>query len=269
VHEGEEMICSPVKPTLWRAPTDNDRRIRRVWEEEGLDKLDCSCTDVKIKEEENCISVITSITLGAKAHEPAVKATVTYTFSEGRPIKVNSRANVNESLPMLPRFGFEFTLPRGFENVKYFGYVPMESYVDKRLAARLSLFETTASANFEPYVKPQENSSHYGCRFAYVSHIYGHGLFFGAKEFSLSASHFTPEYLTATPHNYELTPRPETTVIIDYKNSGIGSNSCGPELLAQYRISEKEIDFTFSFLADFVSDTDLFAKWQSCIAKTN
>ena len=52
--------------------------------------------------------------------------------------------------------------------------------------------------------------------------------------------------LEKTKHHYELTPMKETQLIIDYKQAGVGSNSCGPELLEEYRFNEKEFNFKFS-----------------------
>ena len=161
----------------------------------------------------------------------------------------------------LPRFGFKFVFPEGFEDVTYFGYGPYESYEDKRLASRLSLFKTTATENFEPYVKPQENSAHYGCKLATVTSVVGHGMLFYSDKFSLSVSHFSPEQLTTIRHNYELHPERETTVIIDYRNAGIGSHSCGPELLPEYRISEKKINFELDFSPEFTGNINLFNKY--------
>ena len=137
------------------------------------------------------------------------------------------------------------------EDVRYFGYGPYESYEDKRLASRVSLFKTTVTDNFEHYVRPQENSSHYGCKWADVTSTAGQGLYFSAESFSLSVSHYDPLYLTGFDHDFELVPEHETTVIIDYRNAGIGSASCGPHLAEEYRIDEKEIDFAFSFKPQF------------------
>ena len=64
--------------------------------------------------------------------------------------------------------------------------------------------------------------------------------------------------MTNTAHAYELTPEKETTVIVDYRNAGIGSASCGPELLPEYTISEREIDFTFNIKSVFISDVSPF-----------
>ena len=52
--------------------------------------------------------------------------------------------------------------------------------------------------------------------------------------------------LFRTRHAAELTKDGTTHVRIDYKNSGIGSSSCGPALMEQYRLREKEICFRFA-----------------------
>jgi beta-galactosidase len=56
-------------------------------------------------------------------------------------------------------------------------------------------------------------------------------------------------------------PEKETTVIIDYKNAGIGSASCGPELNPIYQITEKEFDFSFCFKPCFVGNLSLFDEY--------
>ncbi len=108
--------------------------------------------------------------------------------------------------------------------------------------------------NFEHYVRPQENSAHYGCKWASLSSVTGYSLFFAADSFSLSASHYEPHYLTTFKHDFELVPKRESTVIIDYRNSAIGSNSCGPALKESLRISEKEFDFEFSIKPEAVGN---------------
>ncbi len=259
-NQGKEMITEPIAPTVWRAPTDNDMKIRPTWEARLLDKLFVKCYETRATETDNEVIITSDISLGANLKRPAIRMTLAYKFAEGCPIRVSVSATVSDETPVLPRFGFKFVLPEGFEDIKYFGYGPYESYEDKRLASRLSLFRTTATDNFEPYVKPQENSAHYGCKWATVTSVAGHGILFAANSFSLSASHFSPEQLTVIKHNYELVPDRETTVIIDYRNAGIGSNSCGPVLLPEYRISEKSINFEFSFSPEFTGNIDPFRK---------
>ena len=246
---GKHLITAPVSTTFWRAPTDNDRIIRQKWEGAGLNRLNLHGYGTTAEEKDGFVTVTSTVSAGAKCKDLLAKMTLTYTFSTDRGCTVDCRMHMNENNTehsFLPRFGFRFTMPEGAEDIRYFGMGPTESYEDKNLATHLAFFRTTATANFEPYVRPQENSAHVGCRFADVTTVGGHGLFFSSETFSLSASHFPPELLTKTRHNYELTPERETTVIIDYRNSGVGSNSCGPALPKKFRIDEPDIHFNFS-----------------------
>ena len=65
------------------------------------------------------------------------------------------------------------------------------------------------------------------------------------KCFSFYASPYTQEELTEKMHNYELVPSGHTVLCIDYRQDGIGSNSCGPGPEEQYQLLENE--FTFAF----------------------
>ena len=241
ISDGKDMICEPVTPIMWRAPTDNDRKIRAGWQTNHLHRLVCHGLGTSVQG--NTVSA--ELMLAANGAYPAAKLSVSYIF-DGNGISIRTHASIGEAIPAIPRFGFKFTAPDEFENLSYLGYGPYESYEDKRLASRISAFTTTVTDNFEHYVRPQENSSHYGCKWASVSSVTGYSLFFAAESFSLSASHYEPHYLTAFKHDFELIPQKNTTVIIDYRNAGIGSNSCGPALNERYRISEKEFDFEFS-----------------------
>ena len=271
---GKDMITSPVTPSIWRAPTDNDRVIKEKWYRFGFDRAEVHAYSVEAEKKEKEVRITSALSLGAKAVDVLMHLRVTYTFAPGCAVRVDCHAEAadtfpffgdgkREKLPILPRFGFRFTMPEGCEDVRYFGYGPGEAYEDMRLSSHLALFRTTVTENFEPYVRPQENSAHVGTRFADVSSIAGHGLFFGAEKFSFSFSHFTPEQLTATRHQYELVPNRETTVFIDYRNSGIGSNSCGPALEAPYRIDEPAFDFTFFFKPTFAGNESPLALYQA------
>ncbi len=143
-------------------------------------------------------------------------------------------------MPFLPRFGLRLFLPESMNQVEYFGYGPLESYVDKRRASRLGRFSSGVDALHEDYLKPQENGSHWGCRYAAVSSNELKLVAFG-QPFSFNASHYTQEELTAKPHNFELEKSGRTILCLDAQMSGIGSNSCGPELLPQYRVGAEPI----------------------------
>jgi beta-galactosidase len=150
---------------------------------------------------------------------------------------------------MLPRFGLRFVMPHGTENVRYFGYGPGENYVDMQHSAWKGYFETTVDSMFVDYEFPQENGARYGTDYALFTDAKGFGLLMeaGSGAFSFNASHYANADLDAAKHSYQLTKLDETIVHIDYKNNGIGSNSCGPSLLEKYRFDERQFTFEVSF----------------------
>jgi len=145
-------------------------------------------------------------------------------------------------------------LTEGMEQLSYFGLGPMAAYQDKRLAARMGLYETSVTEHVERYIKPQENMAHAETRYVLLSDGNGRGLRFEGTEefprFSFNASHFSPKDLADTRHDFELVPRKETVVNIDLAQCGIGSNSCGPVLAEKYRIKEQEYRFSFVLTAN-------------------
>ncbi|MBQ4606290.1 MAG: DUF4981 domain-containing protein, partial [Clostridia bacterium] len=256
---GEELVTCPVEPTIWRAPTDNDRNVKNTWIANGLDRAKVKCYGCKLVSCDGTAAVVEAdFSMGCAPHDPILRGKVTYTVTESQGLTVTYDAHWQKELDVSwPRFGVRLTMPEGAEQMRYFGYGPMESYSDKRLAARLGEFGTTVTDNYEPYVRPQENSSHADCGWARVTTVAGHGFLFTAETpFSFNASHYTPEQLTRTRHHYELVPNKETTVIIDYKQSGIGSNSCGPALDRKYHFNEKDFTFTMSVKPVFTAGAD-------------
>ena len=263
VAEGKELLTSPVMPTVWRAPTDNDRRIKHDWIAAGYDRLKLHCYDCKVTETgDDMVTVTSTLSLGAVAKRPALHLTVAYVFTCGEGLTVKTDASVAEKLPFLPRFGYTFQMPKSFESLRYFGRGPVESYEDKRHASRQGLFETTVTAHFEPYVRPQENMAHTDTRWVEIATAAGQSLTAlntkDSKSFSFNCSHYSDEQLTVTPHDYELTPLDETVVHIDYRHSGIGSASCGTELDGKYRLKETAFSFAFRLVPSFKNNVDLF-----------
>jgi len=89
---------------------------------------------------------------------------------------------------------------------------------------------------------PQEHGNHTECK---ELHIDGGLNFYALDTFEINVSKYSVENLTKAMHIDELEENNAVNIRIDYKNSGIGSNSCGPELMEKYRLNEKEIKFSF------------------------
>ncbi len=260
---GKQMLTSAVAPAVWRAPTDNDRRIRREWESAGYHRLHLKCYECSLAEvTDERIIVKASLSMGADAKRPLLRMQVVYSFVLGEGVTVETHVEKAPNTPFLPRFGYTFRMPAGCEELRYFGRGPIESYRDKKQASRVGLYSTTVTDHFEHYIRPQENMAHTETRWVEVSTAAGHGILAtgaaGHAEISFNCSHFTDEMLTKTAHDFELVPLEETVVHIDYMHSGIGSNSCGPVLDASLQMNGS-FDTAFRLLPVLVGDVCPFA----------
>lgn len=256
---GAEMLCAAPGFNVWRAPTDNDRSIKLKWLAEGYDRLETHIYSVDIEEEsETHISIRSDFSLGGYIKKPVLRGSAKWTVYGSGDVVLDTLVKVRGGLPFLPRFGLQLRMPRGYEFAEYFGYGPHESYVDKRRSTVKGRFEGTADSMFENYLRPQENGSHYATEWAAVTDLLGRGLLFaGMEDFSFNISRYAPEDIARAAHPHELVKREETIVGIDYAMSGVGSNSCGPELLPRYRLSQEEIRFRLRIKPVFKEEIDL------------
>ena len=271
VDNGREMLASPMTPAIWRAPTDNDRKIKREWHNSGYDIAKPICRGISvINKTDKAVTLRADITLSPIKMCPVAKLTVDYTVLSDGNLTVKTHADICKSSydskmerPPLPRFGFEFKMPEENERLVYFGKGDVESYADKCQASKKGVFETTVTEHFEPYVRPQENMAHTDTDWMAVSNLTGHGIyaFSTDKSFSFNCAHYTAKQLTDTAHDYELVPLKETVVNIDYRHTGIGSNSCGPVLGERWRLDEDAIDFEFRLKPAFINDLDPFEEF--------
>ena len=158
-------------------------------------------------------------------------------------VSVKIKGIRNNELPFLPRFGLRMYLNERMNQIFYLGFGPNESYQDKRRSSYVGIFESTIKELHEDYLRPQENGSHYGCDWVKVSDSNMTFEVLSADTFSLNASKYTQEELAAKEHNYELVESGYTVLCLDYKQSGIGSGSCGPQLTEKYQLNEENIQF--------------------------
>ena len=245
---GFQLLEKPLAFNIWRAPTDNDRNVRRQWSEFGYDRIIARGYETNVDMDGGDCVLTTRFSIGAIYLENLVKGSVQWRITPGGAVTVSVKADARENMPFLPRFGLRAFLPACMDKVQYFGYGPYESYVDKRRASSKHLYSTGVKAMHENYLKPQENGSHYDCS---CVQVYGPTarLTVTGESFSFSASPYTQEELTGKAHAYEIEPCGSTVLCVDALLAGIGSNSCGPQLDEKYRPGTK-VDFTWTFIPE-------------------
>jgi len=250
---GKELLDRPMELNIWRAPTDNDRKIRGPWTVARYDHMVTRAYETKYEVGAKAVTIRSTVSLGGLTVQPCMRGELCWTVTPDGAVCVQMHVVRDPIFPELPRFGLRLFLPEEMERVCYYGIGPAESYPDKRRAGYHSRFENTVDGLFEDYLRPQENGSHGGCD--YVS-LEGDGLRLSAvsaSPFSFNASHYTQEELTRKKHNYELEPCGSTVLCLDYAQAGIGSGSCGPDLLEQYRLNETQIDFALCLVPERIS----------------
>ena len=251
---GRELLAARAKHSVWRAPTDNDRRIKLQWgsyydnfrDNAGMNLGYTACRGIRITEQAADRVVVeadTAIVTNAKT--PLVNVHTTYTITPDGKIAHCIGARVWDKAPYLPRFGMEYFFAPGMEQLTYFGMGPGENYQDMNGHAHMGQFTSSVAEQYVPYIMPQEHGNHTNVKMAALSDGVQAAVQVTGDGFEMNASHYTAQDLDTAQHDWELSPRAETVLRIDYRVSGIGSNSCGPELLEKYRLSEKEIAYAF------------------------
>lgn len=252
--EGKDLLVDATEITAWRAPTDNDRKIKYKWglfedNQSGwnINKQFHKCYTFNWeKKVDGSIVVYVTGSLAGVARAPYAKYKASYAIDCAGELTIDIDVDVNELSIWLPRFGYEFTMPNSMENIEYYGKGPHENYIDMCHHVKVGYYKSTVTDEYVPYIKPQEHGNHTNVKYLLVCDDDGLGLEFSSKvPFECNASHYTSEELTRAQHSFELEPSGTTIVRIDYKVSGIGSNSCGPELIEKYRLKEKDFQYSF------------------------
>ena len=241
------ILEKPMEFNIWRAPTDNDRVIREQWEFLGFDKSISRAYTTTVEKKKGKVVLTTDFSIAPAVQPPAIRGVVTWTIHGNGEIEGAVKASTRGDIVSLPRFGIRMMLQDKFESLRYFGYGPYESYIDKTAASYKGWFDGTTSEQHEDYLKPQENYAHFDTD--YVSLDSNEAtLVATGKGFSFNVSHYTQEELTQKLHNFELEKSGYTVFCLDYAHTGIGTNSCGPELPEKYALKG---DISFTFLLNF------------------
>ncbi len=240
------LLEKPMMYNLWRAPTDNDRNIQKVWREVGYDCAQVRAYDTAITQEADTVTVTTRLSLAAVYRQKIMTITAHWTVDALGWIEARMEVQKNPILPAMPRFGIRLFLNRQMDQVEYLGRGPVESYRDKRWASWFGRFSSPVKALHEDYLFPQENGCHVDCTWLEVTgQDRGWRVEAAAEPLSFTASPYTQEMLTQAAHAFELEESGCTVLCVDYAQTGIGSHSCGPLLGKEWELSETE--FTFSF----------------------
>ena len=249
--DGEPMLLDrrSVTPEFWRAPTDNDygaglQRRFAVWKDPQLKVAD-------FKVDGN------TVTVGFDMPDVKGRLTMTYTLNADGEVIVREQLKAAEGVEVAPmfRYGVQLQMPRQYDAIQYYGRGPVENYIDRNSSEFLGLYSNKVSAEYFPYVRPQESGNHTDVRWFRVLNAEGRGLeFFSDAPMEASALHFLVEDLDdgvtkdkkIGRHSGDLVERPLTQVHIQQRQMGLGCvNSWGAWPRKEYLLPYQDYDFTF------------------------
>ena len=245
---GREYLNHPMELNIWRAPTDNDMYIKSEWKKAHYDKAYTRAYTTEVVQGKHGVKITSHASVVAETVQKILDVTITWKIDAAGKIDADIAVTKDDEFPDLPRFGVRMFLDKKLSAVRYFGMGPQESYCDKHQAASHGLYRADVGDLHEDYIRPQENGSHYDCEYVELNNS-RYGIVASAeKAFSFNASYYTQEELEKKTHNYELIESDSVVFCVDYALNGIGSNSCGPVVLEQYRFDDVLFRFQFTLI---------------------
>ena len=245
---GREYLNHPMELNIWRAPTDNDMYIKAEWKKAHYDKAYTRAYTTEVVQGKHGVKIVSHASVVAETVQKILDVTITWKIDASGKIDADIEATKDGEFPDLPRFGVRMFLDKKLSDARYFGMGPQESYRDKHQAASHGLYRANVRDLHEDYIRPQENGSHYDCGYVELNNS-RYGIVASAeKAFSFNASYYTQEELEKKTHNYELAESDSVVLCVDYALNGIGSNSCGPVVLDQYRFNDVLFRFRFTLI---------------------
>ena len=245
---GRSYINHPMELNIWRAPTDNDMYIKLEWKKAHYDAAYTRAYRIEVLQNKHGVLIMEHLAVVADTVQKILDVKMTWKINEDGKIEAVIEAVKDKEFPDLPRFGIRMFLNKKMNEITYFGMGPQESYRDKHQASCHGLFRSKVAQMHEDYIRPQENGSHYDCDYVELTNGQCGIAAVSKNPFSFNASVYTQEELERVSHNYELKESDSTVFCMDYAMNGIGSNSCGPDVMDKYRFDEEAFQFQFELI---------------------
>lgn len=242
--KGEQQLQGVSTISAFKAFTDNERKLVERWANINIwmgENLDCAFTKVYDCQIQDGIIRLTG-SLAGVSRSPLMKYVLNIEIFKNGKIDIHLAGDIRSDAFWLPRFGFEFLLPENSNEFTYYGRGPIENYCDMYHWAPMGLYSSNTDKEYVNYPRPQEHGNHSNTKMLKIGKL----VFTSEKGFEFNVSKYSTKALYKASHTDELKADGKTHLRIDYKVSGVGSFSCGPSLLQEYKLDEKHIDFKFS-----------------------
>lgn len=252
VFRGSEIISDPLQPCFWRVPTDNDegggsRGFAERWRKAGLDRYSARVKTLDIKAQDNGDVVMNVSSDLVFLEERTMEFRGIYTFRTDGSIVFSMDLSLAGEFPPLARVGMQFSMPASFDNIKWYGRGPFESYQDRKESAHIGLWSGSVADQYFPYVMHQENGNKTDVRWLEITDDAETGLkITGAPLMNVNVQNYSQEALNLAKPSKKLFRGDKTYVNIDLRQMGLGGDdSWSPRVHEEYQLKEKNYKFGF------------------------
>lgn len=248
---GQLFLSKGPEMTVYRASIDNDMYKKEDWMNKYFIQLSEEQTEYFLVEEKtDRVEVTIDKYFGCQNQSWGFSCTYRYmVYGNGDvSIQLMGKEFQNGGLepPFLPRIGVQMCAGKELQETKWYGLGPGENYVDSKEACYMGVFSSTVSGMDTPYVYPQENGHREGVEWFSLSNGTKSLVIINDARLGLNLHNYTEESLEEAKHPWQIKEAEDVIIHLDYKHSGLGSNSCGEEQLPKYRT--KREDFSMGFL---------------------
>ena len=225
--DNQDFIKNSLSPNFRRPPTDNDMASGIVKEMEPWYAAGqtAQLTSLRTRTESGKQVVEATLSLlGGKATQRLI-----YRIGSRGEVEVEAKLDAATDLPNLPKVGLTMAIPASFDDVKYYGKGPHETYLDRNLGAKTGIYEQSVTAFGTPYIRPQEHGNHMGIRWIEFQNEKGGGLRIEGNNLSVSAWPYSYDDLANARHTIDLPKRDFITVNVDAAQMGVGGDDTWSE----------------------------------------
>lgn len=250
--EKEEFLIAPLKPNFYRATTDNDLgngldERTKIWKNMA-DTMILSDILFVSKEETNYVEIKTIHTLDDKC---AAYIKSKYLLEYSGKVEVNMELILEESMPELPAYGYEFILDKKFSEITWLGRGPHGNYVDRKKSSPVGLYKGLVKDQWFNYIRPQECGNKTDVKFLELTTVDKTKSLVITSDtcFEATAHGFTPQEINSYSHPHLMPEASKTSLRINGYQMGVGGDdSWGAKTHTEFTIlTNKNYSYNFSF----------------------
>ena len=252
--DGKEYLTEGPRMNVYRATIDNDMYKKEDWMNKYFIQKPVEETEyVSCLKEDDKVIVRIGTFFSCYNQSWGFECDYTYTvYSCGQmKVEIQGKAVQRGKLEpaFLPRIGVIMKGNKNFQKTMWYGMGPGESYVDSKAASIMGIYENTVDGMMTDYVFPQENGHHEQVKWFRIGDGKDGLLCKMEEKLGLNLANYTDESLEKAQHPFEIEKADDVIIHLDYRQSGLGSNSCGEEQLEENKVKLQDFAMAFTVQA--------------------